>query len=174
MRVLRAFARRRAVAQIVRREVIDLVRLVEQVIARVDARVKMRVDKSRRDEAALGVYGFIDALFIIFADERDAVVLVYDDAVLDDFVLPAVEADDVPALNQGFHGTSFLRSKPCANRSARRQYTRALSRASSCWIFLMPGSSQAKRHARASRRSDLLSARARRDSRFSFRQAGYS
>src|SRR5205814_1727253 len=61
-----------------------------------------------RDEAAFGGDFFIDALRILLADECDAVVLVDDDAVFDDLVLFAVEADNVAALNQCSHCRSFL------------------------------------------------------------------
>ena len=55
-------AGRRAVGEVVRREVIQLVRVVQQIIARVDAGMKMGVDKPRRDKAAFGVDFFVDGL----------------------------------------------------------------------------------------------------------------
>ena len=103
MRRVRALARRPAVGEIIRSEEIGFGRVVEYVVAGIDAGVKVRVDKSRRNQAAFGVDPFIDRWRIIFADELDAIAVINDHAVFDDFMFVAVETDDPAALDKCFH-----------------------------------------------------------------------
>ena len=103
MRRVRALAGRPAMGEIIRREEVGLGRVGKNVVAGVDAGVKVGVDESRRNQAALGVDLFVDRLRIFFADEFDAVAVVNDDAVFDDFMFVAVEADDPAALDKCFH-----------------------------------------------------------------------
>ena len=104
MRRVRALASRAAVGQIVGRKKIGLGRIVKNVIAGIDARVKVRVDEARRNQAAFGVDLFVDGLCIILADELNAIAIEDDHAIFDNFMFFAVEADNVAALDQCFHG----------------------------------------------------------------------
>jgi hypothetical protein len=65
--------------------------------------MEMRVDKAWRHQAAFGVDFLVDRLRIFFADELDAVIVENHDAILDDFMFLAVEADNPAALDQCFH-----------------------------------------------------------------------
>ena len=103
MRGVRAFPRRSAMGEIVGCKKIGLRRIVENIIACVDAGMKMRVDKAGSNQAAFGVDFFVDRLRIFLADELNAVIVENDDAILDDFMFLAVEADDPAALDQCFH-----------------------------------------------------------------------
>ena len=65
--------------------------------------VKMRVDKAGGNQAAFGVDFLVHGLSIFLADELDAITVENHDAILDDFMFFAVEADDPAALDQCFH-----------------------------------------------------------------------
>lgn len=67
----------------------------------------MGVDEAGRDETALGCDRFIHRLRILFADVLNPIAVEYDDTVFDNFVLPAVEADDITALYESFHCLAF-------------------------------------------------------------------
>jgi hypothetical protein len=43
----------------------------------------------------------------LFADVLNSIAVEYDDTVFDNFVLPAVEADDITALYESFHCLAF-------------------------------------------------------------------
>ena len=107
MRRVRSFPRRPAMGEIVGSKKIGLGRVVENIIAGVDAGVEMRVDKTRRNQAAFGVDFLVDRLGVFLADELDAVTVENHDAVFDDFMFLAVEADDPAALDQCFHRWAF-------------------------------------------------------------------
>src|SRR5512145_27806 len=109
---MRSLACRPAMRQVIRSEEIRLARVIENVVTGVDTRVKMRIDKSRRHEAAIGVDLLVNRLIVVLTDELEAIAVVYDDAVFDDFMLNAVEADDIAPLDQCFHDETFpLRMK---------------------------------------------------------------
>src|SRR5258705_4110683 len=103
MRRVRALAGRSAVGQIIGSEKIGLGRIVKNVIAGVDARVKVRVDEARRNQTAFGVDLFVDELRIILTDELYPIAVEDDDTVFDHFMLASVEADDPTALDKCLH-----------------------------------------------------------------------
>jgi hypothetical protein len=65
--------------------------------------MKMRINETRRHQAAFGIDLFIDRLRIVFADELDAITLENDDTIFDDLMFSAVEADHVAALDKRLH-----------------------------------------------------------------------
>jgi hypothetical protein len=103
MRSMRAFPGWSAVSQIIGRKKIGLGRVVKNIIAGIDAGVKVRVDKARRNQAASGVDLSIDRWRVFFTDPFDSVAVNDYDAVLDDLMFVAVETYDVAALDQRFH-----------------------------------------------------------------------
>ena len=68
----------------------------------------MRVDKPRRNQATFSVDPFVDRLCIFFTDELDTISVEDKDTVLDDFMLFAVEADHIAALDECFHCSNLL------------------------------------------------------------------
>src|SRR3970282_2311843 len=84
------------------------------IVASVDAGVKIRIDEARRNEAAPGVDLLVHRLGILLAGELDSIPFEDDDAVLEYLVLRAVKADDVTALDESSHSSSFL---PVVSRS---------------------------------------------------------
>jgi hypothetical protein len=102
-----AFARWAAVRQIIGREEIGFRRIVQNVVAGVNAGVKVGIDEAGRNKTAFGVDLSVNRLGILFANELEAVVLKYNDTLFDDFVLFAIETDDETALNQCLHFCPF-------------------------------------------------------------------
>ena len=84
----------------------------------------MGVDEAGRDEAALGVDLLIHRLRICFAHVLNPIAVEYDDTVFDNFVLLAVEADDVTALYKGFHCLAFQILNSNRGRTNKRSYSR--------------------------------------------------
>ena len=84
----------------------------------------MGVDEAGRDETTLGVDLFIHRLRIFFADVLNPIPVEYDDAVFDNFVLPAVEANDIPALYESFHRLAFQILNSNRGRTNKRRYSR--------------------------------------------------
>ena len=89
--------------QIIGSEKIGLGRVGENIIAGIDARVEMRVDKARRNQAAFRVYRLVDSLGVFLADKLDAAAVEDHDAVFQYFMFCAVKADDEAALDECFH-----------------------------------------------------------------------
>src|SRR5262245_23390210 len=69
--------------------------------------MKMGVDETGRDETTFGFDLFVHRLGILFADVLDLIAGEDDNAVFNNFVLPAVKADDITALYKGFHCLAF-------------------------------------------------------------------
>ena len=64
----------------------------------------------------------IDRLRVVFADELDAIAVENDNTVFDDFMLLAVEADNVAALDECFHHVNLsdfgIRDRGRTNKSS--------------------------------------------------------
>src|ERR1041384_1106895 len=108
MSMLRPFASGGAVGQVVCRKEICFGRVVQEIVARVDARVKVSVDKSRRNETASSIERIIHGPVVSLADKFHPVALENHNAVAHDLVLPSVERDHESALNQSFHPEPLL------------------------------------------------------------------
>jgi len=129
-----ALAGRPAMGEIIRREEVGLGRVGENIVAGVDARMKVGVDESRRNQAAFGIDLFIDRLRILFADKFDAVAVVNHDTVFDDFMFIAVEADNPAALDKCFHCPclSEIRVRISGRTNKRRILRQAESKMPTC------------------------------------------
>src|SRR3990172_353149 len=104
---VRPFPRRPAVREVVGSEKVGFGRIIENIVAGVDAGVKMRVDEAWRDKAAPGVDLLVHRLRILLAGEIDSIPFEDHDAVFEYLMLRAVKADDETALDDSFHGSSF-------------------------------------------------------------------
>src|SRR5512145_2351010 len=100
---LGTFAGWPAVREIVGGKKIGFGGVVKNIVAGIDTGVKMRVDKARRNKAALSIDPLVNRIGIFFADELDAIAFKNHDAVFDDFMFSAVKADDEAPLDQCFH-----------------------------------------------------------------------
>src|SRR6266436_7006985 len=103
MGIMRPFSRRTAMGQIIGSKEIGFRRIAKNVVAGIDAGVKMSVDETRRDETALGLDLLIHRLRICFAHVLNPISVEYDDTVFDNFVFLAVEGDHMAALYKSFH-----------------------------------------------------------------------
>src|SRR3990170_407638 len=102
-----SFTRRPAVGEVVGSEKIGFGRIAENIVAGVNTGVKMCIDETGRDKAALGVDLLVHRLRVFFAGELDSIPVEDDDAVFEYLMLLAVKAYDVTALDESFHGSSF-------------------------------------------------------------------
>src|SRR3970040_490398 len=98
-----SFTDRPTVGQVIGSEKVGFGRIIENIVAGVNAGVKMRIDEAGRNEAAPGVDLLVHRLGILLAGELDSIPFEDDDAVLEYLVLRAVKADDVPALEASSH-----------------------------------------------------------------------
>src|SRR5438552_7528038 len=97
-----------SMSQIIGSKKIGLGRIAKQVIASIDAGMKVRVDKTGGNETSFSVDLFIYRLCVLLADKFDPITIKNDDTFFDDLVSFAVKADDVPASDEGFHIPTFL------------------------------------------------------------------
>src|SRR5215467_10973292 len=86
--------------------------------------MKMSVDETGRDETAFGFDLFIHRLGILFADILDLIAIEHDNAVFNNFVLPAVEADDITALYESSHCLAFQVLNSNRGRTNKRNHSR--------------------------------------------------
>src|SRR5215468_5278586 len=86
--------------------------------------MKMGVDETGRDETAFGFDLFIHRLGILFADILDLIAVEHDNAVFNNFVLPAVKADDITALYESSHCLAFQVLNSNRGRTNKRNHSR--------------------------------------------------
>ena len=84
----------------------------------------MGVDEAGGDETTLSVDLFIDRLRICFAHVLNPIPVEYDDAVFDNFVFLAVEADNMAALYESFHRLAFQILNSNRGRTNKTSYSR--------------------------------------------------
>jgi hypothetical protein len=89
--------------QIVGGEKVGFRRVIENIVAGIDAGVKMSVDQPRRDKTTLGVDLLVHGLRIFLADELYSIAVEYHDTLFDDFMFFAVEANDITPLDHRSH-----------------------------------------------------------------------
>ena len=98
-----------AVGQEVLGEVVGLGGVVQEGVRGVDAGVDMTIDKAGADQLALRLHGAVDLAVEAAANVEDAIVFVDDNAIAQQLVIAAIEADDPAALNQRAHRAYFTR-----------------------------------------------------------------
>ena len=76
--------------EIVGGEKIRFRRIGENIIAGVDAGMKVRVNKPGRDQAAFGADLLVNRMTVVLTDELDAIAVVNDGAVFDYFMFIAI------------------------------------------------------------------------------------
>ena len=103
---------RRREAHVVRRAVVVLGHVEQQIIARVARRVHVRVDEPRRDELAARLDRRIGRPRVGGPRVDDLVVLEHDAALLVDLVALAVERDDPAARDVRLHALSVGEGNP--------------------------------------------------------------
>src|SRR5499426_134127 len=86
--------------------------------------MKMGVDETGRDETAFGFDLFIHRLGILFTDILDLIAVEHDNAVFNNFVLPAVKADDITALYESSHCLAFQVLNSNRGRTNKRNHSR--------------------------------------------------
>src|SRR5262245_51371464 len=92
-----------AMGQIVGGEKVSFRRVIENIVAGIDAGVKMSVDQPWRDKTTLGINPLVHGLRIFLANELYMIAVEYDDTIFDKFMFLAVEANDITPLDHCSH-----------------------------------------------------------------------
>src|SRR5690349_6105506 len=109
---VRPGAGRSAVRQVVGGKEVGFRGVIKNIIAGVDAGMKVRIDKSRRDQTSFGIDFLVHWSYILGTGEFDAIPLEDHHAVFDYLMRLTIEADHPAALDQCFHWTPFKMCSP--------------------------------------------------------------
>ena len=95
-------------SQVVGSKKIGFRRVIQKVVAGVDAGMKVRVDEAGRHKTPSGVDLFVDWLAVLLANKLDPITIKNDDTVSDDLVFLAVKTNLISALDDSFHAYNLL------------------------------------------------------------------
>jgi hypothetical protein len=97
------------VRQVVRGKKIGFRRIIKNVVAGVDAGMKMRIDETRRDQTAARIDCFVNRLGIILSDKLDEIAVEDHDTILDQLMRLTIESDNPATLDQCFHRSPLFK-----------------------------------------------------------------